>query len=1133
MKTKLLLSLALWVLSSALADAALSTTFTNPAPAISDLFGNAVAAVGTDKVLIGAYFDDTGATDAGAAYLFSINGTLLTTFTNPTPAVSDFFGCSVAAVGDKVLIGAYRDGTGATYAGAAYLFSTNGTLLTTFTNPTPATADFFGYAVAAVGADKVLIGAYLDDTGATVAGAAYLFSTNGTLLTTFTKPTPAASDSFGYAVAAVGTDKVLIGAYLDKTGATFAGAAYLFSTNGTFLTAFTNPTPAVTDFFGYSVAAVGTDKVLIGAINDDTGATDAGAAYLFSTNGTLLTTFTKPTPAAFDSFGYAVAAVGTDKVLIGAQFDDTGAEDAGAAFLFSTNGTLLTTFTNPTPAYGDSFGYSVAAVGTNMVLIGAYSDNTGAANAGAAYLFGIEPPSVTTLPASAIGCATATLNGTVKPNGSQTTAWFEWGTTTNYASRTVSANVGSGIEAVNITSAIWGLPDGVTYHYRAVGSNSVGVSRGADQTFATLQRYPPCVATLPTTEVWSDHALLKGSASPNGSDSAAWFEWGTTTAYGNRTAATYIGSSFNVLATGSEIMGLTAGLTYHYRAVGSNSAGLAWGTDRNFDTARFVVTTLADSGAGSLRQAINDAAPGNTIAFAIAGTITLTSGELVINKNLNLIGLGVARLAISGNHSNRVFTINSNVTACISGLAIRDGATANGTNGTNYASGGGIYNAGTLTLEGCLVTNNATGNGGSGSNGYGSNGGGSGHGGSIYNSGTLTLNGCTVSGNTTGSGGSGGTGVSHGIFNPGAGGPGGNGGSSGSGGGICNLGTLTLNNCTISGNAIGFGGAGGHGGSGSPGYGSGRGGAGCPSGSGGGIYSSGVFKLSSCTVSGNTINSGGVGGDGGGTFGSYGAGGAGGGGGGGGGLFCQGYEATPDLICSTVSSNTAGSGGFGGMGGGIPPTYGPDGPNGSGGGVNVYEYGYDARLFSALIARNTGGDSPDVYGWFSSQGHNLVGKGDGSGGLTNGINGDLVGTVAVPLDPILGQLSNNGGPTWTHALLPGSPAIDAGSPFGVPPTDQRGLRRVVCGRADIGAFEVQDCATFELPLITAMTVAAGANCWLQCNGTPDASYTLQASTNLLDWLDITRLAAGPIGVFDYTESPLPQSPQRFYRLRWP
>jgi len=197
-------------------------------------------------------------------------------------------------------------------------------------------------------------------------------------LITFTNPTPAANDFFGYSVAAVGTDRVLIGAHRDQTGSSFySGAAYLLNTNGALLTTFTNPTPADSDFFGYSVAGVGTDRALIGAPQDNTGATWAGAAYLFSTNGVLLTTFTNPTPAYPDYFGYSVAGVGTDRVLIGAYQDDTGARDAGAAYLFSTNGVLLTTFTNPTPAVSDYFGSSVAGVGADRVLIGSPGDRIG------------------------------------------------------------------------------------------------------------------------------------------------------------------------------------------------------------------------------------------------------------------------------------------------------------------------------------------------------------------------------------------------------------------------------------------------------------------------------------------------------------------------------------------------------------------------------------------------------------------------------------------------------------------------------------------------------------------------------------------------------------------------------------
>jgi hypothetical protein len=354
-------------------------TIPDPTPAPVDFFGFSMAALGSDRVIIGAYRDDTGATDAGAAYLFNAYGALLTTFTNPTPETSDSFGFSVAALGgDRVLVGTLQDNTGASRAGAAYLFSTNGTLLTTFTNPFPAANDFFGNSVAGLGSDRVLIAANSDDAGTNNAGSVYLFSTNGTLLATFTNPVPKFDDQFGSTVVAVGNSYVAIGADNDDTAGFNAGAAYLFSTNGSLLTTFAKPAAVSFEGFGHSIAALGSDRVLIG--------TKGSGAYLFNVNGTLLTTFTDPNPAP-GFFGWAVAAAGTDRVLISAYLDDTGADDAGAAYLLNTNGTLLITFTNPTPAASDFFGYSVAALGSDRWLIGANQDDTTAANSGSAYLF--------------------------------------------------------------------------------------------------------------------------------------------------------------------------------------------------------------------------------------------------------------------------------------------------------------------------------------------------------------------------------------------------------------------------------------------------------------------------------------------------------------------------------------------------------------------------------------------------------------------------------------------------------------------------------------------------------------------------------------------------------------------------
>mgnify|MGYP000197477038 CR=1 FL=1 len=130
-----------------------------------------------DKLIVGVPEERlAGQSSAGSASLYDATaGDLLHTFNNPTPSFADVFGYSVSISGDNVLIGAYNDDTGSTNAGSAYLYdATTGTLLQTFNNPTPAVGDFFGYSVSLSG-NKILIGAYNDNTGGTNAGSAYLY----------------------------------------------------------------------------------------------------------------------------------------------------------------------------------------------------------------------------------------------------------------------------------------------------------------------------------------------------------------------------------------------------------------------------------------------------------------------------------------------------------------------------------------------------------------------------------------------------------------------------------------------------------------------------------------------------------------------------------------------------------------------------------------------------------------------------------------------------------------------------------------------------------------------------------------------------------------------------------------------
>ena len=478
--------------------------------------------------------------------------------------------------------------------------------------------------------------------------------------------------------------------------------------------------------------------------------------------------------------------------------------------------------------------------------------------------------------------------------------------------------------------------------------------------------------------------------------------------------------------------------------------------------ATITVTSTANTGTGSLRAALASASNNDVINFSVSlpATITLTTGELLVDKSVTILGPGANQLALNGNYpntTNRVFNIANGVTVTISGLTIRDGHSADGGAGAAGQPGGGIYNAGVLTLNDCVVTNNPAGTGGTGAVG--------GNGGGIYNhtSAILTLDRCVISGNYSGTGGSGGTGGngangwyswpwdSHTDGYPGS--AGGVGGDGGTGGGIHSAGMLALHRCTLTGNLSGSGGPGGSGGRGgdayysvaAPGARGGNGGSGGVGGGaqmGGAIYAAGQVTLTNCTISGNQGGAGGNGGSGGaggsyglgGDYGSAGAAGAGGAGGSGGGI-CN--SNTLMLRSCTIAFNSTGTGGAGFGAGAV----------GRGGGI-TNQTSAQVQVVNTIVALNTrpANTPDDLFGAFSSQGHNLIGNTNGGTGF--GASGDLLN-----LNPALGQLADNGGPTWTHALLANSPAINWGDNGVAPATDQRGFPRIGDGRADIGAFE--------------------------------------------------------------------------------
>jgi hypothetical protein len=190
----------------------------------------------------------------------------------------------------------------------------------------------------------------------------------------------------------------------------------------------------------------------------------------------------------------------------------------------------------------------------------------------------LNQKNVRTLAATSVTVSNATLNGSVYSRDSQpfpVNVWFEWGPAPVFGNSSPLQFLGMGAVSTNFSLAITGLQQGVTYQFRALANIGGNLLVGSNRFFTTPS---PRVVTLPATLP----ATLNGSVNPGGTNTAAWFEWGTTTNYGNVTSPQAVGAGTNFTAYSEVLSGLVAGTTYHFRAVASNVFAMAFGTNQSF-----------------------------------------------------------------------------------------------------------------------------------------------------------------------------------------------------------------------------------------------------------------------------------------------------------------------------------------------------------------------------------------------------------------------------------------------------------------------------------------------------------------------------------------------------------------------
>jgi hypothetical protein len=333
---------------------------------------------------------------------------------------NDEFGQSVSISGNVAIVGAYLEDAGGVTAGAAYIFEKSGGIWAQTEKLVASDAeagDEFGWSVSISG-NVAIVGASREDTEGNNAGAAYIFEKSGGTWTETQKLTAGdaeASDFFGESVSVSG-NVAIVGANGEDTGGADAGAAYIFEKSGGVWTETAKLVASdaeASDNFGKSVAVSG-NVAIVGANGEDTGGAGAGAAYIFEKSGGVWTETEKLVASdaeAGDGFGYSVSVSG-NVAIVGAYLEDTGGSNAGAAYIYEkSGGTWIQTkkLIAGNAETFDLFGRSVSVSG-NVVIVGAIGEDTGGSAAGAAYIY----DNTLEVPCLAVGAVTGAT--TISPN---------------------------------------------------------------------------------------------------------------------------------------------------------------------------------------------------------------------------------------------------------------------------------------------------------------------------------------------------------------------------------------------------------------------------------------------------------------------------------------------------------------------------------------------------------------------------------------------------------------------------------------------------------------------------------------------------------------------------------------------
>ncbi len=364
-----------------------------------DIYGAAMAVDG-NVALVASEWDDDKGKDSGAVFVYRCNGRQWIEEQKLIPSdgqAGDNFGRSLELDGNLAVVGTHWDDDRGAQSGSVYVWRYNGNswiqeqkLLASDGQAD----DRLGNSVSVDG-DVVVAGAWKEDAGGKDAGAAYVYRFNGLDWVQEQKLRPAGldpSDGFGRHVS-VSNGVIAVGAWQDDDGASNAGAVYLFRHNGSQWVQeqkLVASDAAANSFLGWSVYLDGR-TVAAGAYGNDAKGTQSGAAYVWRHDGLTWTDENKIVPSdgkAYDFFGFSIALDG-DNLAVGASVKLTEFLGPGAVYLYRYRNNNWTLFRKVEPSDGapqDTFGFHVALKG-KLLVTGSWRDDDAGADSGSAYLY--------------------------------------------------------------------------------------------------------------------------------------------------------------------------------------------------------------------------------------------------------------------------------------------------------------------------------------------------------------------------------------------------------------------------------------------------------------------------------------------------------------------------------------------------------------------------------------------------------------------------------------------------------------------------------------------------------------------------------------------------------------------------